>query len=132
MSRENVELVLSMYEAAERRDYESPFELWGEDVLWDMTGFDIPDLAKVYRGHDGIREFWGSWLAAWESLEFTKLEAEDRGDVVIVEVEQRNVGRGSGVAVEFHYFQVWTLRARKVVACSQFPTRAEALEALPG
>jgi ketosteroid isomerase-like protein len=87
-------------------------------------------MAKVYRGHDGIREFWGSWLAAWETVEFKALEAEDHGDHVIVEVEQRNRGRGSGVAVDFHYFQVSTVRKGKVTASRMYETRDEALEAL--
>src|SRR5262245_48321429 len=105
MSQENVEVVMSGYDAVQRGDYESPFEVADEDILWDMTGFGLPDLAKVYRGHDGLREFWLAWLAAWESIEFKTPAVEDHGDRVIVEVEQRNVGRGSGLPVDFHYFQ---------------------------
>ena len=48
---------------------------------------------------------------------------------VIVEVEQRNRGRASGVAVDFHYFQVSTVRNRKVTASYMAETRAQALEA---
>jgi ketosteroid isomerase-like protein len=129
MSRENVDLVMSLYAAVERRDYESPFEVLDEDVVWDMTGFGLPDLAKVYRGHDGIREFWLAWLSAWETVEFTALEVEDHGDYVIVEVSQRNRGRGSGLAVDFHYFQTSTVRDGKVVASYMAETRAQALSA---
>jgi hypothetical protein len=32
--------------------------------------FALPDMAKLYRGHDGIREFWMKWLAAREMIEF--------------------------------------------------------------
>jgi ketosteroid isomerase-like protein len=129
MSQENVELVLSLYEAVQRQDYESPFEVVDEDILWDMSGFDLPDMAKVYRGHDGIREFWGRWLAAWETVEFKALDVEDHGDRVVVDVEQRNRGRGSGVAVDFHYFQISTVRDGKVTASRMARTKAEALEA---
>ncbi len=68
MSQENVELVMSMYDAVQRRDYESPFEVWDENAVWDMSGFGLPDMAKLYRGHDGIRAFWRAWLAAWRRL----------------------------------------------------------------
>ena len=128
MSQENVELVLSLYDSVQRRDYESPFELMDEDILWDMSGFGLPDMAKVYRGHDGIREFWSGWLAAWESVEFKALDAEDHGDHVIVEVEQRNRGRGSGVSLDFHFFQASTIRNGKVTASYMAETRAKALE----
>ena len=130
MSRKNLELVLSLYEAVQRRDYESPFEVCDENIVWDMSGFALPDMARVYRGHDGIREFWSSWLAAWETIEFKALAAEDHGDHVVVEVEQRNRGRGSGIAVDFHYFQASTVRNGKVTASYMAETRAKALKAV--
>jgi ketosteroid isomerase-like protein len=129
MSQENVELVVSLYDAVQRQDYESPFEVIDEDIVWDMSGFALPDMARLYRGHDGIREFWSKWLAAWETIEYKALAAEDHGDQVIVEVEQRNRGRASGVAVDFHYFQVSTVRNGKVIASCMAETRAKALEA---
>ncbi len=130
MSQENVELVMSLYAAGQRRDYESPFQVIDEQILWDMSGFGLPDMAKVYRGHDGMREFWRAWLAAWESIEFRTLAPEDLGDHVIVEVDQRNRGRGSGLALDFHYFQAWTIRDGKVTASYMAQTRTEALEAV--
>jgi ketosteroid isomerase-like protein len=131
MPRENVEIVLSGYEAVERRDYDRGLELLADDVLWDMTGLGIPDLAKVYRGHDGIREFWTSWLAAWEAIEFKPLAVEDHGDHVIVEVQQRNRGRASGVAVDFHYFQAFTVRNGQITASYVAETKGESTRA-PG
>jgi ketosteroid isomerase-like protein len=130
MSQENVETVMSVYAAVEGRSYESPFDVVDENIVWDMSGFGLPDMAKVYTGHEGIREFWQAWLAAWETIEFTTLTPEDHGDHVIVEVEQRNRGRGSGVAVEFHYYQASTIRNGKVTASYMAQTRAEALAAV--
>ena len=127
---ETLELVTSVYHAVQRQDYESPFALLDEDVVWDMSGFRLLDLAKVYRGHEGIREFWQVWLSAWETLEFDLVATEDRADHVIVEVKQRNVGRSSGVAVDFHYFQTFTVRNGKIVASHMAGTRAKALEAV--
>ena len=37
MSRENVELVRRVYEAAARRDSETVYDLYDPDVEWDMT-----------------------------------------------------------------------------------------------
>jgi ketosteroid isomerase-like protein len=130
VSQENVEIVMSLYAAGQGRDYESPFQVIDEQILWDMSGFGLPDLAKVYRGHDGMREFWQAWLAAWEAIEFRTLAPEDLGDHVIVEVDQRNRGRGSGLPVDFHYFQAWTVRDGKVTASHMAGTRTQALEAV--
>jgi ketosteroid isomerase-like protein len=130
MSQENVELVMSGYDAVQRGDYESALEAADEDMLWDMSGFGLPDLAKVYRGHDGLREFWVAWLAAWETIEFKTPAVEDHGEHVIVEVQQRNLGRGSGIPVDFHYFQAFTVRDGKITASYMAQTRSKALEAV--
>ena len=128
VSRENVDLVLSLYRSVEGRDYGSPLELLAEDVVWDLSRFGLPDVAKVFHGHDGVRAFWTAWLQAWESLEF-HTDTEDLGDRVAVEVRQRNRGRASGVEVEFHYFQVFTLRDGRVTAVHVAPGRDEAVAA---
>ena len=128
MSRENADLVLSLYRAIEGREYESPFEHLSEDIVWDLSRFGLPDVAKVFTGHDGVRKFWTAWLQAWESLEF-HTDTEELGDRVVVEVRQRNRGRASGVEVEFHYFQVFTVKDGKVTAVHVAPDRAEAVAA---
>ena len=65
MSQENVEVVMAAYDAAQRQDGRSVPDLLDPTVVWDMSGLGMPDLAQIYRGHDGILEFWSSWLAAW-------------------------------------------------------------------
>ena len=130
MSQENVATVMSAYDAVQQKNYDSGFDLLDQNILWDMSGLGMPDLAKVYRGHDGIREFWTGWLAAWETIEFNTLTVEDRADHVIVEVQQRNRGRASGVTVDFHYFQTFTVRNGKITASFMAETRAKALEAV--
>jgi ketosteroid isomerase-like protein len=130
VSQENVEVVMSLYPAVQGRDYTSPFEALDEDIVWDMSGFALPDVGKVYRGHDGVRAFWGDWLAVWETVEFKNLVPEDHGDHVVVEVHQRNTGRGSGVEVDFRYFQVFPVGDGKVVACHIADTKVDALGAV--
>jgi ketosteroid isomerase-like protein len=125
-----IELVMPLYEAVERGDWDTPFSSFAPDVVWDMSGFGLPDLARVFHGHEGLREFWAAWASSWKALEFTRLKPEQVGDDVLVEVQQRNTGRASGVAVDFHYFQAWAVRNGKVTACCAAPTREEALGAL--
>jgi ketosteroid isomerase-like protein len=128
MSQETVDLARSLYDAVERGDYERPFEVLDTNIIWDVR-LHLPDLDRFYRGHEGIREFWRQWLAAWETLEFNLVAVEDRGDLVVFEVKQRNRGRASGVAVDFDYFQAFTVHDGKVTAVHTAETKADALAA---
>ena len=58
MSQENVGILLAAFAAVEGAEYDLSLDLLDEDIVWDMSGFELPDVAKVYRGHEGIREFW--------------------------------------------------------------------------
>ena len=63
MSEENVKAVRAIAEAFQRRDREGSekaFDVIDPDVEWDASRMAevVPDLAGVYRGHDGVRTFW--------------------------------------------------------------------------
>lgn len=129
MSREHVELALSLYRAGERRDA-SAFASLDEHVRWDMRGLGMPDLARVYRGRAEVARFWTDWLAAWENIEFLEFRPEDRGEHVIVEVVQRVRGRASGAEVTFHYWQTFSFQHGRLTASHMADTRDGALEAV--
>lgn len=120
---EDVEIVRGLYEAFERRDNESPFEVFDDDIVWDarkteeVMGSRVAGLAEIFRGHGGVRRFWRSWLDAWEEIEFDYevLPLPD-GRVAGLVTRQRNKGRGSGIWVDQGaYGQIWTLQGGKVV-----------------
>ena len=125
----NVATVMRLYDAFRAGDNVSPFELYDRDVVWRMVPADFADLEPVYYGHDGVREFWRGWLAAWETIEFDVVSlSEIEPDVVLAEIQQVNRGRASGAEVPYRWFQVWRLRAGKVVGSYGALTRPEALE----
>ena len=72
MSEENVDLVRRLLDMFARRDHEGVFEFYDPEIEWDATTAreSIPDLADVYRGHDGVRLYWRRWLSAWRDVEF--------------------------------------------------------------
>ena len=76
------------------------------------------------------RKFWMDWISAWESIEFDLRGFEEEGDTVIVDVHQRNRGKGSGVVVEFDYFQAFRIRDGKLTECRAAPTRDALLGAM--
>ncbi len=60
MSRENVEIVRGIYDAVARRDGVTPFEVYAEDIVWDMSNSrrTLIGIEPVYHGHEGARQFW--------------------------------------------------------------------------
>jgi ketosteroid isomerase-like protein len=134
MSQENVELVRDLLEAFRRRDHERAFDFYAPDIEWDATGLQgvIPDLARIYRGHDGVRTYWREWLSAWSDLEFEVEDVRDGegGEVVALICNQRQWGRHSGLVTEMPaYGLVFTIRDGKVVRWRSYPDQQLALEA---
>jgi ketosteroid isomerase-like protein len=126
MSQENVELVVRTHELS-RREAESFFSVCDPEIEWDMSQL-MPD-GRVYRGHEGVREFWRDWTGTWDEFDFELEEAVDGGDEVVARVHQVGKGRGSGTPVELTMGQIWTVRDGSFIRFRAFPSFEEALEA---
>jgi ketosteroid isomerase-like protein len=140
MTDANVELVravLSAYQDPEMMrtlaSGELDLQLVDPDVEWDASLLTevVPDLAGVYRGHDGVRTYWRRWFEAWSDLEFD-FELRDAGDEVVVLLRnQRQWGRHTGICTELPpYAQVFTLREGRLVRWRTFPDQESALQAV--
>jgi ketosteroid isomerase-like protein len=116
MSRENVEVVRSLAEGFQRGQLERAFESFDPDIEWDASQVpgEVPGVAGVYRGHEGVRAFWREWLSAWRDLEFEIQGVRDAGDDVVLLIrDQHQWGRHG-----------------KVVRWRCFPDQESALEAM--
>ena len=133
MSRENVEVVRQVYEAAARRDAETVLALYNSNVELDNSRLPIGGLmgGGIYRGHAGLRAFFREWHDSWDDIDYDYEELIDAGsEHVISVVTRRGRGRTSGAEVEVPLALVWTVRDGKVVRVVWYPSRADALEAL--
>lgn len=74
----------------------------------------IPDGGR-YVGLDGVRDYMTRFLEPWERLTIAAKSLEEIGDTVFVAVEQKGMGRESGVPADLAYVQLWTFRGAKVV-----------------
>jgi ketosteroid isomerase-like protein len=128
VSAENVELVRRMMREYEAGDYDHWTTVVTPDVVWDLTGSDLPE-APVLRGHDEVREWFRRWLGAWEEYRQESVEFIDAGDSVVVVFRQRGRGKGSGAYTEAEFYGVYDVRDGKVVRYRHFMTREEAFEA---
>src|SRR5262245_43133010 len=131
MSEENVEMVRGIYEAAARRDDVTPFEVYAEDIVWDLSNARRALLLTkpVCHGHEGVRQFWREALSAFGEINLEVEELIDADDQVLAVTREREVGRASGVPVVSIAVSVWTLADGKVVQMQVFDDRQRALEA---
>jgi ketosteroid isomerase-like protein len=133
MSEENVEIVRTLAETFQRGELDDAFEFYDPNIVLDQSqNTQLPtELVGVYRGHDGVREFWRNWLAAWSEIQFEIDGVRDAGDDVVLLIgNQRHWGRRSGVVTDFQpYGMVFTVNGGKVVRLRSFATQEEALKA---
>jgi ketosteroid isomerase-like protein len=125
MSRENLDVVRGIYDAVARRDVLTPFEVYAEDIVWDVSNWRRAalDPKQVYLGHEGVREAWRETLDAWGEVDFDVEELTDAGDQVLAVIHEREVGRASGVPVEGTHVAVWTLADGKITQLQVFDDR---------
>jgi ketosteroid isomerase-like protein len=131
MSRENVEIVRRVYDAAMRRDTATLVDLYDPEFEWDTSrdAYWGPLVGRgIYRGHDGLRRWFRELNEAWDSIEFFADELIEVGDKVISVNTGRGRGRRSGIDVEGTNAGVWTIRGGKILRVVWFTTREEALE----
>jgi ketosteroid isomerase-like protein len=131
MSRENVEIVRRIYEAAARRDKATVLALYHPEVEVDSSRLPEARLAgeEHIQGHAAIQRSFRDWYEAWESFEDECERLIDADDRVISVVTRRGRGRTSGAETTVPRAGVWTIREGKVVRVVWFPSVEEALEA---
>jgi len=128
VARDNVEIVRRTYPAFNRRDIPAFLDSLDPGVEW------IPIMAaleeRVYRGHDGVRQWLDDLSADWELFEVHTEEFKDLGERVLVLGHWRARGRASGVELE-NQPATWLteLRNGKIVRMQTYSDRREALEA---
>lgn len=129
MSQKNVEILMRAFDLV-GEDPEAFYSVFDEGVEWH-TGFVFPD-ATSYRGVDGVREFFRTWIGTFEDWGFEVEEVLDVGDSVVILLHQWGRGKGSGAEVELRFWQVWTFAEGKVVRCVAHFDKGDALEAASG
>ena len=141
MSQENVKTVRAVMEAYQQPemmaalvDGELDLELADPQIEWDASRLTemLPDLAEIYRGHEGVRTYWRRWFGAWKDLQFEIEDVLDAGeDVVVLIRNQRQWGRHTGICTQLPpYAQVLTMREGKIVRWRTFPDQMSALKAV--
>ena len=127
MSRENLELVRTVYEGWARGDFRAGADLFAPDFEWKQR----PDAVEPgsHRG-PAIGTALRRILEVWEDYRLEAEEYIDATDAVVVVSRARGTARGSGIPLDQRMVVVWRARDGKLVGIEAFGTREEALEAV--
>ncbi len=140
MSQENVERVRAVLEdfISGKGEFDTDGmltkmpdeEFFDPQIEWDASEVPVLDIGGVYRGIEGVRQYWRQWFAAWQILhyQFRLVDAGDR--VVALFDHQRMRGRSTGIEVPVvKYATVMTFRDGLCVHWKLYMSQSEALEA---
>jgi ketosteroid isomerase-like protein len=130
MSQENVAIVRRVAEAFAAGDMETVFEWVAPEVEWDFSNAQTWVEEPVYRGYDGILQFFRKWTEEWEDYRFEFEEVIDAGDKAVVVVRDEGTSKSARIKLERRHAEVWTLRENRVVRIEPFDHKHQALEAV--
>jgi ketosteroid isomerase-like protein len=128
MSAANIDLVRTGLEAYNSADLDALVAMCHPEVEFRTSGI-FPGLKPVYRGHQGLREFWRDFYETWESLtnEVEDLRAE--GDRVVALFTYHARGR-DGIEVRRRGATVFTIRNGLAFRMATYASWEDALRAV--
>jgi ketosteroid isomerase-like protein len=129
MSRENVEIVRRLFEAATAGDFERWLGFLHPEVEWDTTASRYVEGGRKFSGHAGVRLYFRSWLASWQDYEVTVEELIPCGQDVIAVLNERGTSKATGIPLDQHLAMIWTVRDGLAERVRVFDSKADALQA---
>ena len=123
------DLIRATYKAWSEADLEGLLETLDPEVVFRTSG-TFPDVAAVYRAHDGMREFWEDFRAPWEWVEIQVERIVQGDDCAAIGVRFRSRGRGSGVMTDLRQGHALRFKNDRIVEVSANASFEQALEAV--
>jgi ketosteroid isomerase-like protein len=120
--------VYTAYEAWSRRDIDALLEVVHPDAeARPILGANIG--ISVYRGREGLREWFRDLHQEWEQFQtrVTQIEARDDRALLTIQIQAR--GRASGVVIEGDLYHLVELRDGLILRLEAFRDRDGALKA---
>lgn len=118
-AEQNKAVVSSAYEAFGRQDLEGVFATLSDDVVWTNHATGAPH-AGVFKGVDGVRQFFTTLL---EAVEITRFDIDTllaEGDLVVALGSSAFTVRSSGTSNEGPLVHVFRFEDGKVAAFDEF------------
>jgi ketosteroid isomerase-like protein len=123
------EWIYPAYEAWSRRDVDALLERVHPDAeARPILGANIG--ASVYRGRDGLREWFKDLHQEWETFQTRVTRIDERGDRALCTIDVHARGRASGVVIEGELYHLLELRDGLILRLEAFRDRDAAVKAL--
>lgn len=126
IARANIERTYRAYEALQADDIETFLTYVDRDVEWHSL---ILEIEGVFRGHDGVREWWNGLRVVFPDWNPSIVEAREFGDRVVIHGRATGSGAASGVGIDDDFWQVAEFQGGRIVWYRAVRTEREALEA---
>jgi ketosteroid isomerase-like protein len=131
VSETNVDIMRRAYAALAEDGLEAALQFTDPEFA-ATTPASLASEPGTYRGHEGIRRYFGSFGDAMDEVHFEGREFTAYGDNVVVDTLLRARGRTTGIETEQHAFVVWTLRDGRITRSETFAEEDEAVAAAEG
>jgi ketosteroid isomerase-like protein len=123
------DVVHKAYEAWSRRDVDALLEVvHPESEARPILGANIG--TSVYRGREGLREWFHDLHQEWETFETTVTRIEQRGDRALLTIQVHARGRASGVVIDDALFHIVEVRDGMIRRLEAFQDKGDAMRAL--
>ena len=125
----NAEIIRDAYASWSERDLETALAAVDPKVEFHSSRL-FPDLAPIYRGHEGMRSLWEAIFAPFESLRIDVERIVEGDECAAVAIRFYGQGKGSGARTDLPHGHALRFKSGRVVKISAHVTFEEALEAV--
>lgn len=117
---ENRRTIQLAYEAFGQGDLGPTLDALADDVVWSDRVVAANPMSGIYRGKQGVMEFFGKLtsLADFSRFDIRRVLAGD--DTVVVLVDTTMTAKATGRTADLPLVHVFTFRNGKVVACDLY------------
>ena len=128
MSPENVEIVRAVFDATNRKDWDTVLAAYSSDTEWDDR--DLRPEGAVHRGIDAMSAEMRAWFGTWTGYRQEIEQVLDAGEQVVVVVRESGAGKRSGAQMDQLVGVVITVRGGLIVRTRLYREPRDALESL--
>jgi ketosteroid isomerase-like protein len=128
--QENVDIVRRAYDAFARGDIEGLISLLDSNIEWVSPGpSDLP-TAGQRRGHEQVKQFFGSVSELYDFQSFEPRTFIAEGELVVVLGQDTVVAKSTGKTFSEHWAHAFTVKNGKVVHFQEYIDTAAAVAEL--
>ena len=129
LEKDNIELVQETYAAFGRGDFETVFNNFSDDIVWESRYVPNISIHGTYRGKDRVIEFFKILENTLVVQDYVPEKFLVADDTVVVTGYEHVIVKTTSKSYKNDWVQVWTIQDRRVVKLQSSNDVAQVLEA---